>query len=144
MNFHYRFIANSADVIQPLTGLLRTKAKPSAVLQWSEPADAAFAAIKQALADAAMLIHPKHEAPNRLMVDASSSAIGAVIQRCIGDDWHTMAFFSQRLNDAQTIEDASGMNQSSNHSMATLRGRHQSGYCPALSERAFNTLVVFH
>lgn len=102
VNFHRRFVDRCAAITQPLTDMLRNNPRPSSSVPWSQSADAAFTEIKQALADAAMLVHPRHDAPSRLMVDASSGAVGAILQQQIGDVWHPVAFFSHRLNDAQT------------------------------------------
>lgn len=102
LNFHRRFIPDCARILQPLTDLLRTKKGPNSPVEWSDAAASAFSLAKKALVDATVLVHPRAEAPLRLMTDASSVAVGAVLQQYIGGDWHPLAFFSQKMKPAET------------------------------------------
>ncbi|XP_064469558.1 uncharacterized protein LOC135384277 [Ornithodoros turicata] len=102
VNFHRRFIPHCADLLRPLTDLLRTHTKANSPLTLSSEALTAFHTIKAALASVAMLVHPVSSALTRLMVDASSHAVGAVLQQQqSGDDWAPLAFFSQRLKPSE-------------------------------------------
>jgi len=47
----------------------------------------AFANIKQALAQATLLFHPKPDAPTCIITDASNVAIGAVLQQFMDGQW---------------------------------------------------------
>lgn len=58
--------------------LVHTKLQGSP-LAWSDAAPEAFAETKKALAEAAILEYPEHDAPTSLMVDASGVAVGAVL-----------------------------------------------------------------
>ena len=102
VNFYHRFIKDCATVIQPLNVLL-TKAKDdSHDLQWNDSATAAFTAIKQALSTATLLFHPKHDAPTSIMTDASSCAVGAVLQQYNDQQWCPIAYFSRKLKPSET------------------------------------------
>ena len=70
-------------------------------LQWDEDATAAFSAIKEALASATLLFHPKQDAPTSIMTDASSFAVGAVLQQYIDHHWCPVAYFSKKLKPAE-------------------------------------------
>lgn len=71
-------------------------------LAWDSAAEDAFLSIKRALAEATLLVHPNPDSPLALMTDASSSAVGAVLQQEVDGDWQPLAFFSRRMNPAQT------------------------------------------
>ncbi|BHF70504.1 hypothetical protein SprV_0301355500 [Sparganum proliferum] len=62
----------------------------------------AFERIKTSLADATLLTHPAPEAPLSLMVDASTVAVGAVLQQHINDSTRPLAFFSKKLSLTET------------------------------------------
>lgn len=59
-------------------------------------------AIKDALAKATLLSHPKSGAPLYLVTDASDKAVGAVLQQCIDGIWRPISFFSKKLKPAET------------------------------------------
>ena len=63
----------------------------------------AFAAAKQALLSATHLAHPSTGAALSLVVDASSTHVGACLQqqRGIRKDWQPLGFFSKKLDPAQ-------------------------------------------
>lgn len=101
VNFYRRFIKNCATLLEPLDRLLCTK-RSSKSLDWDDATESAFGAIKRALADAALLAHPNPKFPLALMTDASSSAVGAVLQQRVDGAWQPLAFFSKRMTPAQT------------------------------------------
>lgn len=102
VNFSRRFIPHCAELLLPLTDLLRKTKGSSSAISWSPEAEAAFRAAKQAVADAVLLIHPRTNVPTRIMVDASSVAIGAVLQQKIDSEWRPLGFFSRKLQPAET------------------------------------------
>ena len=102
INFHHRFIPNCAAILEPLNKLLSATGHNARHLPWNEQATTAFAAIKDALADATLLAHPKPHAPTCIMTDASDIAVGAVLQQQIKDTWQPIAFFSRKLRPAET------------------------------------------
>ena len=92
LNFYYRFVPNAADTLagKPMT------------LKWSDELDEAFTTAKEALAQATMVVHPHADKPTALTVDASGTAVGAVIeQNSDGSDWKPVAFFSRKLRPAE-------------------------------------------
>ena len=100
INFYHRFIPNCAQILQPLNNLLSTNSCKT--IAWTEQTSKAFTDIKQALAQATLLFHPKPEAPTCIMTDASSVAVGGVLQQFIDDHWCPIAFFSTKLKPAET------------------------------------------
>ncbi|BHF76420.1 hypothetical protein SprV_0501951800 [Sparganum proliferum] len=99
VNFYRRFLPNCADLMLPLTNLL---SGPKGPLELRGHAPTAFERIKTSLADATLLTHPAPEAPLSLMVDASTVAVGAVLQQHINDSTRPLAFFSKKLSPAET------------------------------------------
>jgi cleavage and polyadenylation specificity factor subunit 1 len=99
VNFYRRFIPKAAQVLQPLTDLLRGNRK---VFAFPEDAVESFETAKKIIADSTLLVHPNPQAPISLAVDASDVAIGAVLQQYSAGFWEPLAFFSQRLSPAQT------------------------------------------
>ena len=68
INYYRRFIKQAAHHLTPLFDLLKGKPKS---IKWSREQQTAFTAIKDALADAALLHHPKPSASLALTTDAS-------------------------------------------------------------------------
>ncbi|BHF68000.1 hypothetical protein SprV_0301103000 [Sparganum proliferum] len=83
----------------PLTNLL---SGPKGPLELRGHAPTALERIKTSLADATLLTHPAPEAPLSLMVDASTVAVGAVLQQHINDSTRPLAFFSKKPSPAET------------------------------------------
>lgn len=54
------------------------------------------------LAQATLLTHPKPGAPTNIMTDASDTAVGAVLQQHINGEWHPIAYFSKKLQPAES------------------------------------------
>ncbi len=101
INYYRRFIPNCAATLAPLTDLLKSTAK---TLQLSPSAIEAFEAAKKALADATMLHHLSTDDHSQLILttDASNIAVGAVLHQQVHDQLQPLAFFSQKLQPAQT------------------------------------------
>ncbi|BHF62106.1 hypothetical protein SprV_0100508700 [Sparganum proliferum] len=99
VNFYRRFLPNCADLMLPLTNLL---SGPKGPLELRGHALTAFERMKTSLADATLLTHPAPEAPLSLMVDASTVAVGAVLQQHINNSTRPLAFFSKKLSPAET------------------------------------------
>ena len=98
VNFYHRFIPKYAAILMPLNSLLKTTATNSRALQWTPLATTAFRNIKDALADATLLVHPKPNAPLNVMTDASDVAIGAVLQQFLDNKWCPLSYFSRKLS----------------------------------------------
>ncbi|BHF64118.1 hypothetical protein SprV_0200711700 [Sparganum proliferum] len=99
VNFYRRFLPNCADLMLPLTNLL---SGPKGPLELRGHALTAFERIKTSVVDTTLLTHPAPEAPLSLMVDASTVAVGAVLQQHINNSTRTLAFFSKKLSPAET------------------------------------------
>ena len=108
VNFYRRFLPRCSHIAQPLTDMLGSPPKRSSAkrdaqpLQWTDAATSAFDQVKHALADAALLSHPKPDAPLCVMTDASDVAVGAALQQKVDNIWQPIAFFSKRLQPAET------------------------------------------
>lgn len=101
INFYHRFIPNCAKILIPLYKMLRNLDAKSP-LTWSSSTENSFNEAKKVLTDATLLQHPVHEAETNLMVDASDTAVGAVMQQRINGVWKPLAFFSKILQPAET------------------------------------------
>jgi hypothetical protein len=82
VNFYNRFLPNCAQVLKPLTDLLKGKAK---MWEWTASAQEAFQNAKRLLAAAVPLQHPAPNAELSLATDASETHIGGVMQQKSGD-----------------------------------------------------------
>ena len=102
VNFYHRFVPNCAATLVPLNSMLSSAQNSHAPLHWMPTADNAFNRIKEALATASLLAHPKPDAPTCIITDASDVAVGAVLQQRIGTDWCPIAYFSKKLQPAET------------------------------------------
>ena len=103
INFYHRFVKNCAQTVLPLHELLSTTASAeSTTLQWSEEAKMAFQHIKIALANTTLLFHPKQDGPTSIMTDASSRAVGAMLQQYIDSQWCPIAYFSKKIKPVET------------------------------------------
>ena len=99
-NFYRRFIKNFSTIVTPITQLTR-KTKKEFV--WSPEAQESFCLLKTRFTTAPVLVHPNPELAFIVEVDASDSAIGAILSQRTGDKGllHPCAFFSQRLTPAE-------------------------------------------
>ena len=102
INFYHRFIPNCATILEPLNHLLATPKEGTKDIALNEEATAAFITIKDTLANVTLLAHPKLHAPTNIMADASDHAVGAVLQQCIGNEWHPISYFSKKLRPPET------------------------------------------
>ena len=94
VNFYHRFLPRAAAKLQPLYSAVSRKDK---LIQWTPDKIAAFTDAKHMLADVAMLVHPRPDAPTALTVDASEHAVGGVLEQFIDNAWKPLAFFSRQL-----------------------------------------------
>ena len=98
VNFYHRFIPGAAHLTLPLFDALAGKPK---TLAWNEEMEKAFVDTKKALAEVALLAHPRHGVPLSLTTDASDQALGAVLQQLVSNSWEPLAFFSRRLQPSE-------------------------------------------
>ena len=100
-NFYRRFVPSTAMLQAPLTALLGGNAKGNRKIQWTTEATQAFDRKKQ-LTDATLLAHPEARTPLAKLTDASDTAVGAALQQKAQRKWEPLAFFSKKLNPAET------------------------------------------
>jgi hypothetical protein len=95
VNFFRRFLPNYAQVLKPLTDLLKGGTK---MLEWAASAQEAFQSAKRLLAVAVPLQHPTPNAELSLATDVSNTHIGGVMQQKSGDHWRPLGFFFLQAN----------------------------------------------
>ena len=49
-----------------------------------------------------MFAHPYHDFPSNIMMDASDTAVGAVLQQKVDGQWYPIVFYSKRLTPPET------------------------------------------
>ena len=96
VNFYNRFIPNCAYTLSPLNSFFGKKYKQSDI-QCTNEAVNAFNTIKEVLAQATLLAHPKPDAPLSIATDASDVVVGAVLQQFVDNDWQPLAYVSKSL-----------------------------------------------
>jgi hypothetical protein len=97
VNFYRRFLLKIAQILGPLTNLLKGKDLPME-LPWEKQHEAAFAAKATA---ARPLAHPRSDAALARATDVSDTHIGGVLQQQVGGHWQPLGFFSRRLQPVQ-------------------------------------------
>jgi hypothetical protein len=99
VNFYRRFLPNCAQVLHPLTDLLKGGPR---TLQWTATAQESFQKVKRLLAAAVPLQHPSPTAELFLATDSSDTHIGGVMQQKSGNHWQPRGFFSRKLTDTKS------------------------------------------
>ena len=100
VNFYRRFLPHAADLLYPLTQLLGNSNSGTKEVNWTETAQAAFNAAKDALANTTLLNHPQPSAQLAIMTDASDVAVGAVLHQRAAGQWQPISYFSRKLKPA--------------------------------------------
>ncbi|KAL7290004.1 hypothetical protein TKK_0015736 [Trichogramma kaykai] len=103
INFYHECIPHLAHLQIPLhKHTSGNKKKDKSPITWDDESLSAFEACKQRLADAALLAFPVDTAPIRICSDASSIAMGGVLeQQYSSGQWFPLSFFSRKFNNAQ-------------------------------------------
>lgn len=103
VNYYRRYIPKLAelttDIHVIITKALKRKAK---IVEWTEEALSAFERIKECFASRVLLNHFNKEAKLSLTVDASSMAVGGVLQQMYNGKSEPLAFFSRKLTVAES------------------------------------------
>jgi hypothetical protein len=98
LNYYRRFFPQAASDQAPFHKVLSgPKFKASHPITWTLELHEAFEKCKANLSRATLLAHPDPTAPLALITDASTSAMGAVLQQRVKKAWQPLAFFSRRL-----------------------------------------------
>lgn len=104
LNYYRRFLPKAAHIQVPLLECTAgNKKKDKSQIDWTPERLKAFTECKDQLANAALLAHPSTDAPLCLMVDASDTAIGGVVNQYKNNCWQPLAFFSRKLSSAECI-----------------------------------------
>jgi cleavage and polyadenylation specificity factor subunit 1 len=99
LNFYRRFLPHAAATHAPLHDALSgPRVKDSHAITWTLELLKAFEECKASLSRATLLAHPDPTAPIALVTDASTSAMGAVLQQHVQNAWQPLAFFSKNSN----------------------------------------------
>jgi hypothetical protein len=102
LNFYRRFLPHAAATQAPLHALLAgPRIKGPQSITCTPALSQAFEECKASLSRAAMLGHPDVAAPIALVTDASTTAMGAVLQQRTQKTWQTLAFFSNKISTTQ-------------------------------------------
>jgi hypothetical protein len=97
LNFYRRFLPHTAATQAPLLDVLSgPRVKGSHPITWTPELLKAFEECKASLLSANLLAHPDPSAPLALVTDASTSAMGAVLQQRVQNAWQPLAFFSKK------------------------------------------------
>lgn len=96
-SYFRRFVPRFADVVHPLTSLLR-KDSP---FEWTPDCDAAFSELKFLLTSEPILRHFDRSAPTEVHSDASGIGIGGVLVQRHDNAEHVVAYTSQSLSKAE-------------------------------------------
>ena len=94
VGYYRRFIPRAAAHMFHLFDALKGKPKN---LEWTVDCQTSFDAIKEALASAALLFHPRPGAQLALTTDASNMAVGGVLEQRGPKGWEPLAFYSSKL-----------------------------------------------
>jgi hypothetical protein len=95
-------VPHAAVAQAPLHALLAgPRTRGSQYINWTPALSQAFEECKTSQSRAAMLSHPNGAAPVALVTDASTTAIGAVLQQSNQNTWQPLAFFSKKMSTAQ-------------------------------------------
>ena len=97
LNNYRRFIPHCADLLSPLSDLLCNRKKKNEQISLNDIQLKAFNEVKQKLATTSLLAHHVPDAQFSLVVDASGTAIGAVLQQQL----QPLAYFSRQLKPAE-------------------------------------------
>jgi hypothetical protein len=102
LNFYRRFLLHIATTQAPLHALLAgERTKGSQAVTWTPALSQAFEKCKASLSHVAMLAHPDGASSIALVTDASTTAMGAVLQQRAQNAWQPLIFFSKKMSTAE-------------------------------------------
>ena len=99
MNFYHRCVPHLAELVKPIYAAMFNASK---TLLWTTELQNEFCNSKTGLANATLLHHPRDQTPTALTTDASDTVIGAVLEQEFQGTWRPIAFFSKKLQPAET------------------------------------------
>lgn len=102
VNCYKRFLPHATDTQSHLRDLIPgNKKNDSRKLEWTDNAREAFEKCKQSLATATLLHYPDSTKPLSLLIDASNTAAGAVLQQFADGQWNPLGFYSEKFSPSQ-------------------------------------------
>ena len=105
INYYHRFISKIASTAVSLYEHLKLfptrKNKPKTKFYWPENCEQAFKQLKTLLSDQTLLMHQDINAELSINTDASSVAVGAVLQHRKNQQWEPLSFFSKKLSETE-------------------------------------------
>ena len=104
VNYFGRFIPNAAEILAPISNLLRGKGKKGTAQNqfvWTPECEKAFEKTKILLTSAPILRVPDMSRPFLVTTDASQTGIAGMLSQEFGDGEHPVAFTSRKLTDAE-------------------------------------------
>lgn len=102
INFYRDFISHATESQQKLSSLAPgNKKNDHTQIVWTTDAENAFEQCKQQLINATQLAYPSPNAHLCLFTDASDTSVGGALHQFINDKLQPLAFYSEKLNDAQ-------------------------------------------
>lgn len=103
LNFYRIFMPQAAhDQAKLFEHLKGRKKKDNSPVIWTEESNQAFETCKVKLANSTLLVYPSRDAKIAIFVDASNTAIGAVLQQQTPTGWQPLCFFSRKLTKTET------------------------------------------
>ena len=96
-NFYWRFIKDYSWIAQPLNQLIKREVS----FVWDDKCQEAFEELKWWLTNAPVLYHYQPELETWLETDASDGVVAGVLTQWHGKDWHSVAFYSKSMSDAE-------------------------------------------
>lgn len=97
--WYRRFIPNFATELAPITDMLKKSNLP---FKWNEKANVAFEKLKTILTQPPILCPPDFSQPFIIQCDASDTGVGAFLTQNIDGNEKVVAFYSSKLNKAQS------------------------------------------
>lgn len=94
INYYKQFIPQRSDLLSPLSALTKQNVK----FRWSSECQHNLDRVKQILSRQVTLSYPDFNLPFHIYTDASTKQLGSVIEQ----NGKPLAFYSRKLNDAQT------------------------------------------
>lgn len=102
INVYKRFIPKAVDMQLDLRKMIPDNRKnDNRTLSWNDQTTSAFERCKTSLAETALLYYPDSTKDLALMIDASNTAAGAVLQQSSGSSWQPIGFYSEKFTDSQ-------------------------------------------
>ena len=98
INQYMKFVPNLSSLSSPLRPLLVMKS----VYQWNDEHTKAFEELKQQIVNITENNHFDIKRMSRLKTDASHSGLGATLEQWDGENWVTIAFATQFLNNHES------------------------------------------